>query len=210
MINKANKLTLEKIIEQANFEYLTNGRSKSFEEIESRLIGEGDISKISKFAQYVDGVDLKAVEYCVANSNISYPNLYFELAINVEGINITVLEDRLIKCKEELNIVEYFSYLTQFACYVKQSDVNKLLKEIIDYPLYDNVSICSKINLCAKIVEYRRDDNIDIDMLNRFVEDANSKVHYKKPNKLQQEMDKLVSRLDEDMKYYRQDEDLSI
>lgn len=206
----ASRYSIKEIIEKANFEYSTNGRSKTFEEIEKSLLNEGDIPKISEFVQYTEGVNLKAVEYCLSKSGLSYPNLYLELALNVKGIDITALEDRLIQCKEELNVVDYFSYIAHFACYVKKSNVNKLLTEIINYPLNDNVSICNKVNLCATIVACRSD--VDIDMLNRFVEYANSKVHYKKDNHLKRELRKLEARrkLDADIKYFRQDDDLSI
>ena len=206
----SSKHTIKEIIEKANFEYLTNGRSKRFEEIENSLISEGDIPKIIEFAQCTEGVNLKAIEYCVSKSSLSYPNLYMELAMNVKGINITALEDRLIKCKSELTVVQYFAYITHFACYIKKSDVNKLLREIINYPLNDSVNICNKINLCAQIV--RRRNDVDIDMLNRFVEYANSKVCYKKDNHLKQELRKLETRrkLDADIKYFGQDDDLAI
>ncbi len=184
-----SKSSIEEIIRCASFEYETKGRSELFMQIERDLIEEGDITKLSEFAQWTKGVNLKAIEYCVINSAISYPNVYFDLAYYIEGVNVAALEDRLIKCKSELNVVDYFSHIVRFARYIKNSDVNKLIREIIDYPLNDNINIHMKIELCAQIASCRKD--VDIDMLSRFLDIAKKHIRLKDDNKLQRQIDKI-------------------
>lgn len=185
MINLKD-MSIKDIVAIANFEYNTSGRSPLFIQIEKFLIKQGNIAKIAEFIQNVEGAHIKALEKCITTSAVSLPNIYFELAYYVKGVNIKALEDRLIKCKDEIDCIQYLTHISQFATYIKSSNVNKLLLEIINYPIQDEVS---KLNICANIVRRRKDANVD--MLQRYLDSVKNKHNIKDDNKLQREIDNI-------------------
>ena len=154
------------LINVAREEFLKNGRSKRFVELEDEIINTCYFRDICEFAFSCKGADIKKIESSLtAEKGLEYFGGFYFLARYVKGSNYKLLEKLFIKHCNSLNVVreELAWEAINFALNFNEADANELFKIV----LKTNLLPYEKCLIARQIAH--KHDNLDVNLFKKFI-----------------------------------------